>query len=105
MADCSQMSKTSVREFVGLTARATASLASEYIKFPDARDEAANIQKFQMLAMACAVLHTIAILHETDPPGMGETEESHERLGAQEVRANTANGAFHVRNNVIHRWF
>lgn len=55
--------------------------------------------------MACAVLHTIAILRERDPPGMGETEESHERLGAQEVRANTANGAFHGRNNVIHRWF
>lgn len=44
------MSKTSVCEFVGLTARATATLASEYIKFPDARDEAANIQKFQMTA-------------------------------------------------------
>nr|XP_027220129.1 uncharacterized protein LOC113812442 [Penaeus vannamei] len=39
-----KMSKTSVCKCVGLTARATASLASEYIKFPDARDEAANIR-------------------------------------------------------------
>ncbi|XP_069996600.1 putative nuclease HARBI1 [Penaeus vannamei] len=50
MADCSQMSKTSVCKFVGLTARAIASLASEYIKFPDARKVVANIQKFQMIA-------------------------------------------------------
>nr|XP_027219885.1 putative nuclease HARBI1 [Penaeus vannamei] len=50
MADCSQMSKTSVCKFVGLTARAIASLASEYLKFPDAKDVAANIQKFQTIA-------------------------------------------------------
>jgi len=44
------MSKTSVCKFVGLTARAIASLASEYMKFPDARKVVANIQKFQMIA-------------------------------------------------------
>nr|XP_027221123.1 putative nuclease HARBI1 [Penaeus vannamei] len=46
-----------------------------------------------------------ALLASAYPPEIGETDESHEHPDAQEVHANIANGAFYVRNNVIHRWF
>ncbi|XP_069978023.1 putative nuclease HARBI1 [Penaeus vannamei] len=75
MADWSQMSRTSVCKFVGLTATGIASLASEYLKFPNARDVTAIIQKFHTIAGMPEVIGCIDGSHfPVRGPGGNEAE-------------------------------
>lgn len=67
------MSKTSVSKFVGLTAIRIGSLASENLKFPDARDVPVNIQKFETKAGMPGVLGCIDGSHNPIR-GLGEND-------------------------------